>query len=314
MKSIVIYDVNFSISQNCVQSFLYKILQKRLLIDTAVIPVAGHGTRLLTLTKDQPKEMVPIFTRSFNEITLRPLIEHIFLNLYDSGIRNFFFIVGKKKRSIEDHFTIERNYRDYLKKDDHNYRDLLEDFYKKIEKSNIVWINQNTPRGFGAAVLSAKEIVGSKPFLVHAGDAYVRDNSKHILNLIKAYEKNNPDIIFYLKEITNPKSYGVAIVSKINQMLYQVHDLEEKPKRPKSNLAIMPIYIFKPKIFDALSEIKPGVGNELQLTDAIQRILNLSKNVMAMKFPRSDDCIDIGTPENYFHAISVSYKDSKKTK
>ena len=314
MKSIVIYDVNFSVSPNCVQSFLYKILQKPLLIDTAVIPVAGHGTRLLTLTKDQPKEMVPIFTRSFNEITLRPLIEHIFLHLYDSGIRNFFFIVGKKKRSIEDHFTIERNYRDYLKKDDHNYRDLLEDFYKKIEKSNIVWINQNTPRGFGAAVLSAKEIVGSKPFLVHAGDAYVRDSSMHILNLIKAYEKNNPDIIFYLKEITNPKSYGVAIVSKINQMLYQVHGLEEKPKRPKSNLAIMPIYIFKPKIFDALSEIKPGVGNELQLTDAIQRILNLSKNVMAMKFLRSDDCIDIGTPENYFRAISVSYKDSKKTK
>lgn len=282
------------------------------MIDTAVIPVAGHGTRLLTLTKDQPKEMVPIFRRSFNEVTLRPLIEHIFLHLYDSGIRNFFFIVGKKKRSIEDHFTIERNYRDYLKKDDQNYRDLLEDFYKKIEKSNIVWINQNTPRGFGAAVLNAKEIVGSKPFLVHAGDAYVRDNSKHILNLIKAFEKNNPDTIFYLKEITNPKSYGVAIVSKINQMLYRVNGLEEKPKYPKSNLAIMPIYIFKPKIFDALSEINPGVGNELQLTDAIQRILTLSKNVMAMKFPRYDDCTDIGTPENYFRAISISYKDSKK--
>ncbi len=282
------------------------------MIDTAIIPVGGHGTRLLTLTKDQPKEMVPIFAKSFNEITLRPLIEHIFLNLYDSGIRNFFFIVGKKKRSIEDHFTPERNYQDYLKKSEHNYHDLLEDFYKKIEKSNIVWINQNTPRGFGAAVLNAKEIVGSKPFLVHAGDAYVRNGSKYILNLINAYQKNNPDIIFYLKKISNPKSYGVATVSKINREIYQVQDLEEKPKHPKSDLAIMPIYIFKPKIFDALSKIKPGVGNELQLTDAIQKILNLNHNVMAMKFSNSNDCIDIGTPENYFHAISVSYKESKK--
>ena len=99
------------------------------MINTAVIPVAGHGTRLLTLTKDQPKEMVPIFSKSFNEITLKPLIENIFLYLYDSGIRNFFFIVGKKKRSIEDHFTPERSYSDYLKKTEHNFHDLLEDFY-----------------------------------------------------------------------------------------------------------------------------------------------------------------------------------------
>jgi len=283
------------------------------LIDTAIIPVGGHGTRLLTLTKDQPKEMVPIFAKSFNETTLRPLIENIFLNLYDSGIRNFFFIVGKKKRSIEDHFTPEKNYQDYLKKNEYNYN-LLENFYKKIEKSNIIWINQNTSRGFGAAILNAKEIIGSKPFLVHAGDAYVRDGSKHISNLIKTYQKNNPDIIFYLKKIVDPKSYGVVMVSRINQGVYQVHSLEEKPKHPKTNLAIMPIYIFKPKIFDALSKIKLGVGNELQLTDAIQKILTSGHNVIAMKFPNSDDCIDIGTPENYFRAISVSYKNSKIAK
>ena len=282
------------------------------MIDTAVIPVAGHGTRLLTLTKDQPKEMVPIFSKSFNEITLKPLIENIFLYLYDSGIRNFFFIVGKKKRSIEDHFTPERDYIGYLKKTERNYHDLLEDFYKKIEKSNIVWINQNMPRGFGAAVLNARDVVGSRPFLVHAGDAYVRNSSKNILKLINAYEKNDPDIIFYLKEIPNPRAYGVVMVSKIDNELYRVNNLEEKPARPKSNLAIMPIYIFKPEIFDALMEIKPGVGNELQLTDAIQRILSKNQNVLAMKFARSDDCIDIGTPENYFHAISVSYKNSKK--
>ena len=108
------------------------------------------------------------------------------------------------------------------------------------------------PRGFGAAVLNARDVVGSRPFLVHAGDAYVRNSSKNILKLINAYEKNDPDIIFYLKEIPNPRAYGVVMVSKIDNELYRVNNLEEKPARPKSNLAIMPIYIFKPEIFDEI--------------------------------------------------------------
>ena len=279
------------------------------MIDTAVIPVAGLGTRLLTLTKNNPKEMVPIFAKSFNEITLKPLIEQIFLQLYDSGIRNFFFIVGKNKRSIEDHFTPEINYQG-LKKKDQNYIDLLKDFYDKIEKSNIVWINQNIPRGFGAAVLNAKEIVGSKSFIVHAGDAFVRNNSNHIKKLIKTFEKNKPEIIFYVKEIKKPKSYGIVKINKINSHNFKILDIEEKPKKPKSNLAVMPIYIFKPSIFDVLLKTKPGVGKEIQLTDAIQKMIKNKKNVEAIKFLGKNDCIDIGTPENYYLATCISYKDS----
>jgi UTP--glucose-1-phosphate uridylyltransferase len=279
------------------------------LIDTAVIPVAGLGTRLLTLTKNNPKEMVPIFAKSFNEITLRPLIEQIFLQLYDSGIRNFFFIVGKNKRSIEDHFTPEINYQG-LKKKDQNYIDLLKDFYDKIEKSNIVWINQNSPRGFGAAVLNAKEVVGSKSFIVHAGDAFVRNNNKHIKKLIKTFEKNKPEIIFYVKEIEKPKTYGIVKIKKINSHNFKIVDIEEKPKKPKSNLAVMPIYIFKPSIFNVLLKTKPGVGKEIQLTDAIQKMIKDKKNVEAIKFLGKNDCIDIGTPENYYLATCISYKDS----
>ena len=283
------------------------------MIDTAVIPVAGLGTRLLTLTKNNPKEMVPIFAKSFNEITLRPLIEQIFLQLYDSGIRNFFFIVGKNKRSIEDHFTPEINYQG-LKKKDQNYINLLKDFYDKIEKSNIIWINQNSPRGFGAAVLNAKRVVGSKSFIVHAGDAFVRNNSNHIEKLIKTFEKNKPEIIFYVKEIKKPKSYGIVKINKINSHNFKVLDIEEKPKKPKSNLAVMPIYIFKPSIFDVLLKTKPGVGKEIQLTDAIQKMIKNKKNVEAIKFLGKNDCIDIGTPENYYLATCISYKDSMDKK
>ena len=94
--------------------------------------------------------------------------------------------------------------------------------------------------------------------------------------------------------------------------VFQVDNVEEKPKNPKSKNAIMPIYIFNSKIFNTLSKTKQGVGKELQLTDAIKKMINEKEKVYAIKFSKSDDCIDIGTPENYFHAISISYNDSKK--
>ena len=115
-----------------------------------------------------------------------------------------------------------------------------------------------------------------------------------------------------MKDVKNPKAYGVASISKKRLKVFQVNNVEEKPQNPKSHNAIMPIYIFDQKIFDALSKTKQGIGKELQLTDAIQKMIKSKNKVHAIKFSKIDDCIDIGTPENYFHAISISYKDSKK--
>ncbi|MDE1769759.1 MAG: hypothetical protein KGI28_04310 [Thaumarchaeota archaeon] len=280
------------------------------MINTAVIPAAGFGTRLLTLTKETPKEMVPLFYRINDEIVTCPLIERIFSQLFDSGIRNFCFIVGKKKRAIEDHFTLDNDYVKLLQKNNKTFQYILQDFYKKVEQSNIVWINQNIPKGFGDAVLHAKEFVGDKPFLVHAGDAFVRDSNEHIPKLIDAHAKNDSDITLFLREIKNPRSYGVAQAKKIGKNLYYVRKVEEKPKQPKSNFALMPLYIFEPIIFDALQITKPGLRNELQLTDAIQQVIEWDGDVKAIKFMRADDCIDIGTPDNYFRALKVSYRDS----
>ncbi|MCV0411881.1 sugar phosphate nucleotidyltransferase [Nitrosarchaeum sp.] len=281
------------------------------MINTAVIPAAGFGTRLLTLTKESPKEMVPLFYKSNSEITVTPLIERIFLQLFDAGIRNFCFIVGKKKRAIEDHFTIDNEYSKLIKKNNKNFKQVLKNFSKKIEQSNIVWINQNNPNGFGSAVLHAKEFVGNKPFLVHAGDAFVRSNEKHIKQIIDAHKKYESIATLYVREIKNPKLYGVAEAAKINKELYSIQRVEEKPKQPKSNFALMPIYAFTPIIFEALSKTKPGLRNELQLTDAIQKLIDWKYLVRAIKFKNADDCIDIGTPENYFRALTVSFKDAK---
>ncbi len=283
------------------------------MIDTVVIPAAGHGTRLLTVTKETPKEMMPFFQKTANVMIMEPLIERIFLQLFDAGIRNFFFIVGKNKRAIEDHFTIDKEYLRFLKNsNDIVFYSILNNFYKKIEQSNIVWINQNSPTGFGAAVLCAQTVVGDRPFLVHAGDSFIRGNSMHISKLIKTHEKLNPSITLYLREIFNPKTYGVAEAIEIKKNLYTVTKVEEKPKQPKSNFAMMPLYAFTSKIFDALKSTKPGYRNELQLTDGIQKVIKLGETVNAIKFNKADDCIDIGTPENYFKALTISYKDCIK--
>jgi len=281
------------------------------LIDTVVIPAAGQGHRLLTATKESPKEMVPLFDKVDDVIILRPLIEKIFLQMYDSGIRNFYFIVGKKKRAIEDHFTPEHyDFNNISGQNNDTFKKVIEDFYKKIDKSNIVWINQTSPSGFGAAILNSMEIVGDKPFLVHAGDAYIRGNNEHITDLIEIYDKIKPDSLIYLHKIKNPKEYGVAEAEQIGNGIFKVSKVEEKPKQPKSNFALMPLYAFSPKLFSALSQTPPGLRNELQLTDGIQTMIDSGAKINAIFFKNPDDCIDIGTPNNYFRALQISFKES----
>jgi len=281
------------------------------LINSAVIPAAGIGTRLLSLTKETPKEMVPLFSKFNSVIIIRPLIEIIFLQLFDAGIRNFYFIIGKNKRSIEDHFTSD--FIELPQKQNKIFNLVMKDFYKKVEESNIVWIKQDSPKGFGDAVLKAKHFLKDKSFIVHAGDTYIRGNDSHITNLIKTHEKFDSNVTLYIRKITNPKAYGVAEAKKLEKNIYKILRVEEKPPQPKSNFALMPLYIFRSKIFEALSKTELGVRNELQLTDGIQKLITWTKNGIAIKFKNPDDCIDIGTPQNYFRALNISFRDSNKT-
>ncbi|MEM2294189.1 MAG: hypothetical protein QXX41_13030, partial [Nitrososphaerota archaeon] len=119
---------------------------------------AGLGTRLLLATKEMPKEMLPLFSSGRNvDLLLKPVLQLIFEQLYDLGFREFCFVVGRGKRSIEDHFTPDYNYIELLKgKNKVNLVKNLEEFYQKVEKSIIFWVNQPEPRGFGHAVLMAE--------------------------------------------------------------------------------------------------------------------------------------------------------------
>jgi UTP--glucose-1-phosphate uridylyltransferase len=275
----------------------------------AIIPAAGMGTRLLPATKEQPKEMLPLFAKtSGGQVCLKPLLQLVFEQLYDVGFREFYFIIGKEKRAIEDHFTPDPDYVSMLQRKRKNeLADELGNFYRKIENSTIVWVNQPEPKGFGDAVLKVAVFAGDKPVLVHAGDTCViSDHAYHIKKMIKTREELGADAVCVLQWVKDPRQYGVAEVKRPKGGIYKVKKVIEKPEKPTSNLAIMPIYIFHPVIFEALKETPPGIGNEVQLTDGIQKLIDWGLKVYAIKLSSRDIRLDIGTIETYWSALEIS--------
>jgi len=172
------------------------------MVKKAVITAAGFGTRLLTVTKEQPKEMLPLFAKNDSgSLCVKPLLQMIFEQLHDYGFREFCFIIGRGKRVVEDHFTVDRNFiRQLNNKGKRGLALSLEQFYRKIEDSVIVWINQPEPKGFGHAVLMAKPFIRDESFLVHAGDTYVISNVNPIRRLIEAHGKRKADACILVTE------------------------------------------------------------------------------------------------------------------
>ena len=273
-----------------------------------VITAAGKGTRLLPFTKEMPKEMMPIFSRAFtNNRVVLPLLQYIYEQLYSMNFRDYCFVVGREKRSIEDHFTPHET---YLKELTGDYKKFITNFYKKLEKSHLVWINQNRPLGFGDAVKRAERYVGKEDFIVHAGDVTILSHSKHPITRLIDAAKKNPDAkaILLCKKIKNSKKYGVPTVGKISKNSFTVKEVIEKPEKPKSEFGILPLYYFKSEIFSSLKKIKKGKGSEFQLTDAIQNLIKEKHQVLAITLNKNEDEIDVGTVESYKNSQDITFR------
>ncbi len=273
-----------------------------------VITAAGRGTRLLPFTKEIPKEMMPIFSNKFTkEKIVLPLLQYVYEQFYSMNFRDYCFIVGREKRSIEDHFTPDETYlRDLIG----NNKKIITKFYEKLEKSHLVWINQNKPIGFGDAVKQAEKYVGNNDFILHAGDVTILSKSNHpVLRLIETAKKN-PDVkaILLCKKVTDFKRYGVPTIEKISNKLFNVLEVEEKPNKPKSEFGILPIYYFKSNIFSSLKKIKPGKGKEYQLTDAIQKLIQEKQKVLAITLDKNEEEVDVGTVSSYREAQDITFR------
>lgn len=275
-----------------------------------VITAAGLGTRLLPMSKEFPKEMLPIFIKSEGGPILKPLLQALFEQLYELGLREFCFIVGRGKRALEDHFTPDRDF--IAKLNEKGKLELaleLENFYRMVESSTIVWVNQPEPRGFGHAVLMAKPFVGNEPFMVCAGDTYIiSKGGKFVKRMLETFKREGAYAVLLLQNVEDPRAYGVALIGDLGKDVFKVLKVIEKPKEPPSNMAIMPIYFFKPRVMEILETLEPGVGGEIQLTDAIQGLIDLGLKVLGLPLEGDELRLDIGTPETYWEALRLSYE------
>ncbi|MYL53978.1 UTP--glucose-1-phosphate uridylyltransferase GalU [Pontibacillus yanchengensis] len=246
-----------------------------LTIKKAIIPAAGLGTRFLPATKAMPKEMLPIVDK--------PTIQYIVEEAIESGIEDIIIVTGKGKRAIEDHFDHAVELEDNLIKK--GKLELLEKV-KQSSKVEIHYIRQKEPMGLGHAVWCARKFIGDEPFAVLLGDDIVRAEKPCLKQLIEQYEETKSSIVG-VQAVPDEEThrYGIIDPTEQNEALHHVRQFIEKPKQgdAPSNLAIMGRYILTPKIMEILENQELGAGNEVQLTDAIQK-LNEFENVFAYEF------------------------------
>ncbi|WP_088070476.1 UTP--glucose-1-phosphate uridylyltransferase GalU [Gottfriedia luciferensis] len=242
----------------------------------AIIPAAGLGTRFLPATKAMPKEMLPIVDK--------PTIQYIVEEAIESGIEDIIIVTGKGKRAIEDHFDhsfeLEQNLFEKGK------FELLNAVQKSSKLVDIHYIRQKEPKGLGHAIWCARKFIGNEPFAVLLGDDIVKADTPCLKQMIDQYNRYNASILgVQTVDKKDVSRYGIVDGSLIDNQFYNVHSLVEKPKQEDapSNLAILGRYILSPRIFDILSNQKPGAGNEIQLTDAIAE-LNKYEAVYAYNF------------------------------
>jgi UTP--glucose-1-phosphate uridylyltransferase len=282
-------------------------------IRKVIIPAAGLGTRLFPATKEQPKEMLPIFAKTpHGDLVVKPVVQLVFEHLYDAGLREFCYVVGRGKRGIEDHFTPDRHCVNTLESLGKNGQAVdLESFYDKLDSSTAMWVNQPEPKGFGNAVLLAQPFVEKESCLVHAGDScIISKDMDYLKKLIDAFERLNADATFLVLDIENPKQYGIVEGVEVEPDIIRVKSVVEKPERPKTHWAIMAMYAFRPVIFKSLKTTKPGKNGEIQLTDAIQKLVDMGSKVYAVKLDSSYSHLDIGSPERYWQALELSHQQS----
>ena len=231
------------------------------MIRKAVIPAAGFGTRFLPATKSQPKEMLPIVDT--------PVIQYVVEEAVQSGITDILMIIGKGKRSIEEHF--DRNFQLEAQLLEKGKKKELGAMRRISELADIHFVWQKEMKGLGDAIFCARHHVKDEPFVVLLGDTLIDSSKPAAMQLQEVFEKHQSSIVL-LEKVSRDKvsRYGIIDAKEIDESVCEIKDIIEKPspEQAPSNLAISGRYVLTPDIFEYLSQTEPGQGGEVQLTDA----------------------------------------------
>jgi UTP--glucose-1-phosphate uridylyltransferase len=234
----------------------------------AVLPVAGLGTRFLPATKAMPKEMLTVVDR--------PLIQYAIEECLQAGIDEFVFVSGRNKGAIEDHFDSAYELEDTLQRRGNKVTELKQTEAATIKQGNAVFTRQQKPLGLGHAVWCARHWIGREPFAVLLPDELTLDTPSCIGQLAMAHEKTGGSVVAVMdvpREQT--KSYGIAAVKDEKGGLAEITGMVEKPKPEEapSTLALIGRYVLLPEVFDHLDKHETGAGGEIQLTDAMAKMI-----------------------------------------
>lgn len=240
----------------------------------AVIPAAGFGTRMLPASKSVPKEMLPIYDK--------PTLHHIVKEVVDSGITDILIIISKDKGSIEDYFDVNFELEYELNK---KSSEISGEIHELSKMANIYTIRQKKKNGLGDAIKYAESFVGDEPFAILLGDDIIYNTSDElpcIKQMADIYEREESPVLG-VQEVSwdDVDKYGIVNGVKTSDRITEVESLVEKPSREEAttNLAILGRYIVTPDIFPILHETKPGKNNEIQLTDALNKLAEKRKMI-----------------------------------
>lgn len=270
-------------------------------ITKAVFPVAGLGTRFLPATKAIPKEMLPIIDK--------PLIEYAVEEAVNAGITEIIFITSHTKRAIEDHF--DQNFELEEKLQNAGKDGFLEKINRDIFKDiKFTYVRQKTQNGLGDAILHSEHLIQEEAFAIVLADDLIINNPSCISQLISSYDEHKCSIVGVNEVPQNEiEKYGVISIdeSSSTKTSFFLNDIVEKPKtNPPSNLAVVGRYVLSSNIFKYLKNLKPSVGGEVQLTDAIKLMLNDEKVVGHLYEGKKFDC---GSRHGYVNAIKHLAKE-----
>lgn len=258
----------------------------------AIIPAAGLGTRFLPVTKSQPKEMLPVVDK--------PVIQYVVEEAVAANADDILMITGRGKRAIEDHFDRSVELEDLLESSGNVQR--LRQVRAISELAEVFYVRQKRPRGLGHAVMCGAPFVGDEPFYVLLGDVLVPRNS--ILPRLKeVYDRTGASVIAVMPVPENMVSrYGVIAGTEVAPDEWKVSGLVEKPARndAPSNLAIFGRYLLTPTVMKLLPSIKPGRGEEIQLTDALVELLKREDIHAVVVQP--DEGYDTGNVQSWLEA------------
>ena len=267
-------------------------------IDIAVVPVAGLGSRLLPATKSQPKEMLPVGRK--------PVVQYVIEELTRVGMERILFVTGQGKTSIENHFDVNSELIQNLRET--GKEDLLAELFFERATTRYFYTRQRELLGLGHAVLCAQPFVGNRPFVVALGDSIIGMNAQSdvVQRMTRCFVEHDAAAVIAFEEVAPSEVFRYGIASPASDgEIFQLADVVEKPAvdEAPSNLAIAARYVFAPHIFESLHETTAGVGGEIQLTDAIRRMIREGGRVFGICLHPHEQRYDIGNFNSYFKAF-----------